>query len=145
MVVVIGDGSLAEACEKYVAEHDIDAHLLGFHEHALELLVDFDAFLLPSRFEGFPLTVLESLHAGVPVVAYAVGGVAEAINDGETGFVVTPGDEAAFVNRLERLVTDPERRVEMSARAERVARSHYTAERMVADYERVYANVLDGA
>jgi glycosyltransferase involved in cell wall biosynthesis len=142
-VVVIGDGPLAEECERYVDEHDINAHLLGFHERALELLVDFDVFLMPSRFEGFPLTVLECLHACVPVVAYDVGGIAEAIRDGETGFVVTPGDEETFVDRLERLVTNPERREEMSARAETVAQTHYTAERMVADYERVYANMLD--
>lgn len=142
-LVIIGDGPLAAECERYVAEHDIDAHLLGFHERALEFLVDFDVFFMPSRFEGFPITVLECLHAGVPVVAYDVGGIAEAIHDGETGFVVPPGDEEAFVERTEQLVTDPERREAMSARAETVARSHYTAERMVADYERVYASVLD--
>ena len=144
-VVVIGDGPLAEKCRQYIHKHDVDAHLLGFHEHALELLVDFDVFLMPSRFEGFPLTVLECLHAGVPVVAYDVGGIAEAVTDGETGFVVTPGDEEEFISRTERLVTNHERREEMSARAETVARAQYTAERMVADYEHLYAHVLDSA
>ena len=142
-VVVIGDGPLAEDCKHYAAEHDADTHFLGFHDHALELLVDFDVFLMPSRFEGFPLTVLECLHAGVPIVAYDVGGIAEAVSDGDTGFIVPPGDEETFVDRAERLVTHPEQREELSARAEGVARSHYTAERMVADYERVYAEVLD--
>lgn len=142
-VVVIGDGPLAGKCKRYVNEHDVDVHLLGFHEHALELLVNFDVSIIPSRFEGFPLTVLECFHAGVPVVAYDVGGVAEAIHNGVTGYVVTPGDETALVDRAERLVTDPERREEMSTCAETVARTHYTADRMVADYERVYASVLD--
>jgi glycosyltransferase involved in cell wall biosynthesis len=141
--VVIGDGPLAEECERYADDHDIDVHFLGFREHALELLMDFDVFLMPSRFEGFPLTILECLHAGVPVVAYDVGGIAEAIHDGETGFVVAPDDEAAFVERTERLVTDPDQRETMSTRAETVAQTHYTADRMVADYERVYAGVLD--
>lgn len=144
-VVVIGDGPLAKECRQYVHEHDVEAYLLGFHEHALELLVDFDIFLMPSRFEGFPLTVLECLHAGVPVVAYDIGGIAEAVTDGETGFVVTPGDEEQFVSQTERLVTDHGQREEMSVRAKTVARKHYTTERMVADYERVYADVLDGA
>jgi glycosyltransferase involved in cell wall biosynthesis len=141
--VLIGDGPLAEECERYADEHDVDIHLLGFHEHALDLLVDFDVFLLPSWFEGFPLTMLECLHAGVPVVAYDVGGVAEAINDGETGFVVAPGNEEAFVDRIERLVLNPERREKMSTSAKTVAADQYNAERMVTDYERVYENVLN--
>lgn len=141
-VVLIGDGPLREECAAYIERHGFDAHLLGFHEHALELLVDIDVFLLPSRFEGFPLTVLECLHAGVPVVAHDVGGVAEAVADGETGFVVPAGDEDAFVDRTERLVRDPERRERMGRRARDVARSTYTAERMVERYEAVYTAVL---
>lgn len=142
-LVVIGDGPLAGECKQYANENGIDVHLLGFHKHALDLLVDFDVFLLPSRFEGFPLTVLECLHAGVPVVAYDVGGVAEAIDDGKTGFVVAPGDEEAFVDRVERLVLDPKRRERMNTRAKTVATNRYTAERMVSDYERVYTDILD--
>src|SRR5699024_9756847 len=110
-------------CERYADEHGINVHLLGFYMRARELLADFDVFLMPSRFEGFPITVLECLHTGVPIVASDVGGIAEAISDGETGFVVAPGDEAAFVDRTERLVTDAERRAAMSARAKTVARN----------------------
>lgn len=142
-VVIIGDGPLSEHCRQYVDEHEIDVHLLGFRERALELLVDFDVFLMPSRFEGFPLTVLECLHAGVPVVAYDVGGISEAIHDGVTGFVVAPGDEMELVDRTEQLVIDHGQREGMSNRAETIARSQYTAGRMVADYERIYASVLD--
>ena len=141
--VIIGDGPLAGKCEQYADEHDIDVHFLGFYMRARELLEDFDVFLMPSRFEGFPITVLECLHAGVPVVAYDVGGIAEAVTDGETGFVIPSGDRETFIDRVEELVADPKHRKAMSANAETVAQTHYTAKRMVADYERVYANVLD--
>jgi len=141
--VLIGDGPLAADCKRYADEHGIEIHLLGFRERALELLLDFDVFLLPSRFEGFPLTVLESLHAGVPVVAYAVGGVDEAVINGESGFVVAPGDTTAFVDRVERLVTDADRRNEMGNRAEAVAASTFTAQRMAAEYDQLYVDVLD--
>lgn len=142
-LVMIGDGPLAEKCERYADEHNIDVHFLGFYMRARELLEDFDVFLMPSRFEGFPITVLECLHAGVPVVAYDVGGIAEAVTDGETGFVLPSGDREAFVDRVEELVVDSKRRNAMSTHAETVAQTHYTAKRMVADYERVYTNVLD--
>ena len=143
--VIIGSGPLAEDCEQYVAEHNLeDVHLLGFREDALELLADFAAFLLPSQFEGLPLTVLESLHAGVPLVAYDVGGVAEAIQHGETGFVVSAGDHEAFVEHVERLLADDVQRSEMGDRARVVAREKFSAGRMVSDYNRVYNRVLNG-
>jgi len=141
-VVLIGSGPLSDACKQYADEHGIDVHLLGFQEKALELLVDFDVFLMPSRFEGFPLTILECLYAGVPVVAYNVGGVGEAIVDGKTGYIVEQGNESAFVDRAERLVADAGRRERMRSRAE-AATEYYSARRMVADYERLYASVLD--
>ena len=141
--VLVGSGPLMDDCERYVTDHDLDnVHLLGFQEDALDMLPDFDAFVLPSRFEGFPLTVLESLHAGVPLVAYDVGGVAEAIDHGETGFVTPTGDHDAFVGHVERLLDDDKLRSELSARARTVAREEFSAERMVADYERVYERVL---
>jgi glycosyltransferase involved in cell wall biosynthesis len=140
--VVIGDGPLGADCKRYADDHGIEIHLLGFRERALELLLDFDVFLLPSEFEGFPLTVLESLHAGVPVVAYDVGGVGEAVVDGETGFVVAPGDATAFADRVERLVTDADRRNEMGNHAKTVAAKEFTAQRMAAEYDQLYADVL---
>lgn len=142
--VLIGSGPLGEECRRYVDEHDLhDVHLPGFREDALELLHDFDAFLLPSRFEGFPLTVLECLHAGVPIVAHDVGGVAEAIDDGVTGFVVSPDEpDHEYVDRVEQLITSPGQREEMSQRARQVANARFTEERMVDEYRAVYRRVL---
>ncbi|WP_282190226.1 glycosyltransferase family 4 protein [Halocatena salina] len=141
-VVIIGSGSLTADCREYIDDHDVDAHLLGFHQHALELLADIDVFLLPSRFEGFPLTVLECLHLGVPIVAYDVGGVSESIVDGETGFLVEPADLDQFVERVEKLVSDDGLREEMATRSRRRSKQ-FTVDRMVRDYEDVYADVLD--
>jgi glycosyltransferase involved in cell wall biosynthesis len=141
--VVIGSGPLAENCKQYVVEHNLEnVHLLGFREDALELLTDFAAFLLPSQFEGFPLTVLESLHAGVPVVAYDVGGVAEAIQHGETGFIVSADDHVSFVEHVKQLLADDMQRSEMGDRAQAVACEKFSVGRMVSDYNRVYNRVL---
>ncbi|MFC4357714.1 glycosyltransferase [Halobium salinum] len=141
--VLIGDGPLAEDCKRFVRNNGMeDVHLLGFRQDALPLLADLDAFLLPSRFEGFPLTVLETMHLGVPIVAYDVGGVSEALSDRETGRVVLPGDEAAFTDAVEELVVNKTRRREMGDAARRRARNRFTAERMVADYDRLYDSIL---
>lgn len=142
--VLVGTGPLIDDCEQYVVKHDLtDVHLLGFREDALELLPDFDVFLLPSRFEGFPLTVLESLHAGVPLVAYDVGGVAEAIEHGENGFIVPADDHDSFVDHAERLLVDDMSRYEMGECAKTVARRQFSAERMISDYECVYDRVIN--
>lgn len=142
--VIIGSGPLAEDCEKYAAENNIDdVYMLGFREDALNLLFDFDLFLLPSKFEGFPLTVLESLHAGVPLIAYDTGGVSEAIEHGETGLVAPPGDHDSFVMYTEQLLADDARRTEMSERAQAVASKQFSAERMISEYESTYKQILD--
>jgi glycosyltransferase involved in cell wall biosynthesis len=142
--VLIGSGPLYEDCQHYVDRHNLhDVHLPGFREDALELLHDFDAFVLPSRFEGFPLTVLECLHAGVPIVAHDVGGVAEAIDDGVTGFIVSPDEpDHEFVDRVERILTSPQQRNKMGRRARQVANERFTEDRMVDEYREVYQQVL---
>ncbi len=137
--VLIGDGPKRAACESMVRERGVEAVLPGFREDALDLLPGFDLFLLPSRFEGFPLSVLESMHAGVPVLAYDVGGVAEAV---PPEGVVPAGDLSAFIDRAEELVTSPDARLDLAARVRDRARERFTADRMVADYEQVYERTL---
>ena len=135
--VLVGDGPLRRACERRVRGRP-DQHVLGFREDARALLGAFDLLLLPSRFEGLPLVVLEAMHLGVPVVAYDVGGVAEAVSEGRTGAVVPPGDERALVDAAERLLCDPDRRERASEYAVTRARSRFTADRMVGAYDSVY-------
>ncbi|MFC7047196.1 glycosyltransferase family 4 protein [Halobacteriaceae archaeon GCM10025711] len=142
-VVLIGDGPLMSECREFIEHANINnAYLLGFVEDALELLPDLDVFLLPSRFEGLPLTVLESMHLGVPLVAYDVGGVPEVIEDGETGYVVPKGDFESFVAATQNLVENEDLRVQFSQRARELAVKNYSADRMISEYEAVYDDLL---
>ena len=75
--------------------------------------------VLASRWEGLPLSLLEAMRAGLPVVASRVGGVAEAVVPGQTGLLVPPGDEGALAGALEALLEDPGLRVRLG-RAGRV-------------------------
>ena len=78
----------------------------------------------PLNWEGFPLTILEGMRAGLPVVASNVGGVSEAVLHGETGYLVGPGDAQGFQARLRELVRDGELR----ARLGKAGRARYERE-----------------
>jgi glycosyltransferase involved in cell wall biosynthesis len=96
--------------------------LVGERGDVPELLAAADVFVLSSRSEALPMSIIEAMAAGLPVVSSGVGGVPELVADGETGFVVPPGDPAALAGALSRLIADPDLRRRMGtagrARAE---------------------------
>lgn len=142
--VLIGKGPLMNECRSFVNDRDLEnVYLAGFREDALSLLPEFDVFLLPSRFEGFPLTVLECLHAGVPVVAYDVGGVAEAIDSGVVGEIVPAGEEERFVEAVAALVSDPDRLATYARRARLVGSQHFTVNKMIKKYNKIYNKTIN--
>jgi glycosyltransferase involved in cell wall biosynthesis len=101
-----------------------------------------DAFALTSRWEGFPLVVLEAMRAGLPVVAYDIGGVCEQVHHGNTGFLIDPGDAIALAGRLRQLATDPELAKRMGQAARRRFEERFKIERMVDSIEDYYLRAL---
>lgn len=87
----------------------------------LEVLKAAHLLVLPSYQEGLPMSILEAMGAGLPVVATPVGGVAEAVIDGETGALVRPGDVDGLAGALTRLVSDPALRLRQGAAGRRLA------------------------
>ena len=90
---IVGDGPDRAAVEAEIRAAGLDGvvELAGERDDVPGLLADADVFVLSSRSEGAPLSVLEAMAAGLPVVASAVGGVPEIVADGETGLLVPPG------------------------------------------------------
>ncbi len=111
-LVIVGDGSERERVEDELARRSLEGRvrLLGERDDVPDLLADADVFLLASRSEGLPLSVIEAMAAGLPVVASDVGGLRELVREGETGALVRPGDPAALAEALRPLLADRELR-----------------------------------
>jgi len=98
--------------------------------------------VLTSASEGTPVTIIEALAAGRPAVATRVGGVPDVVDEGETGFLVRPGDTHALAERIEILARDPERRAAMGAAGRERTLSRYAVERLVDDMDELYRELL---
>jgi glycosyltransferase involved in cell wall biosynthesis len=103
-----------------------------------------DIFVLPSRSEGFSNAIVEAMAASLPVVATNVGGNAEAVQDGVSGFVVPSEDPAALSAAIIRLLSDPSQAREMGAAGRNVAAERFTTEAMMSRIVSAYKNLLSG-
>ncbi len=142
---IAGDGPLRAEVEARIAQHGLGDRvtLLGERDDVPDLLAHAAVALQTSLYEGCPLTVLEAMAAGVPVVAVGVGGIDELVDEGETGFVTT-GDPHDIAKALLRVLDDAELRTRMGRRAAARARAEFTRERMATETFRVYDAILAG-
>ena len=143
--ILAGDGPdrarlQAQAQELGLGERVI---FLGYRDDISDLLGCCDLFVLPSLFEGLPLSILEAMAANKPVVASAVGGNDEAIVHGETGLLVPPADPAALAGAIHRLLSDLELARRLAVQAELRVRQRFSAEAMVEHVSQIYEQILD--
>jgi glycosyltransferase involved in cell wall biosynthesis len=144
---MVGDGPDRGQLEDRAHELGIvrDTLFLGYQEEVAPFYAAFDALVLPSGNEGTPVSAIEALAAGRPVVATRVGGVPDVVRDGEDGFLVEAGATDDLADRLERLARDPELRERMgTAGRERVV-PRYAVDRLVDDVDRLYRSLLSEA
>ncbi len=124
---LVGDGPLRRTVEEELRRLGLGAtvRLLGEREDVATLLAQSDVFVLASRSEGLPLSILEAMAAGLPVVASRVGGVPELVVDGETGLLVRPGDPEQLAAALGRLLADELLRRRLGEAGRARAREHF--------------------
>jgi glycosyltransferase involved in cell wall biosynthesis len=141
---MIGDGPDRPAVERRAHELGVmrDTLFLGYQEEVAPYYAAFDAMILPSINEGTPVSAIEALAAGRPVVATRVGGVPDVVREGEDGFLVDPGDVDALAERLARLARDPELRERLGAAGRARVIPRYSVERLVDDVDRLYRSLL---
>jgi glycosyltransferase involved in cell wall biosynthesis len=142
---VAGEGPEREALERLISERGLDQRfrLLGWRDDVPALLAAADVFALPSRNEAFPVSLLEALAAGTPVVASRVGGVGELITDRETGLLFAVDDVDALAAAISSLIADPALRGRLASAGMAAVRDRFGVAPMVdatvAEYERLLA------
>lgn len=143
-LLLVGDGPTREDVEKEIKQLGLEevARCPGTSEDVGADLEEADLFVLTSNWEGFPLSVLEAMRAGLPVVASEVGGIGEAVAHGETGFLVPRGDRDKLAEALRRLAEDHELRRRMGEAGRRRFEEQFTVEPMLAATRGLYREVL---
>jgi glycosyltransferase involved in cell wall biosynthesis len=137
--LVIGDGSCRDLIQQRSRELGVADNLLmlGSRNDIPRLLAAMDVFALTSHIEANPVSILEAMSVGRPVVATNVGSIHEAVADGRTGFLVAPGDADRFADRVLQLLREPLVCGSMGAAARQAVVDGWSIEAMVHGYERL--------
>lgn len=146
-LVLVGEGDLEEQLEAQAKNFGLAnrIHFLGLRTDIPEVLGAADVFVLSSDWEGNPLSIMEAMAAGLPVVSTAVGGVPDLFANGREGFQVPQGDGEAFSGAMTFFLRDPETRRSMGMAAARRARENFDVSRMVHAYEELYERLIEHA
>lgn len=144
--LVVGDGPLREELEAEATKLGLGERIIfaGHRRDVDTILPCLDVLVLPSITEGLPLIILEAMAAARPVVASAVGGVPEAVEDGKTGLLVSAGDEQALAAAVKKIIAHPEAARSMGLAGRRRVREHFTVAEMVRKTERLYLEAFSG-
>ncbi len=142
--VVAGEGELRaemEAAADALGVRDA-VFFIGRCTRVAELLAVSEVCVLSSRAEGFSNSILEYMAAARPVVVTDVGGAREAVSEGESGYIVAPGDAEAMAARIAELLSEPERARRMGARGREIVEEKFSAAAQLARTEELYGRLL---
>ena len=144
VLCMVGDGPDRDAVEQRAHDLDIVRHCLfvGYQDEVAPYYAAFDALILPSANEGTPVSAIEALAGGRPVVATRVGGVPDVVRDGIDGYLVEPGDVDAMAARLADLAADPPLRHRMGEAGRASVHERYSVDRLLDDVDRLYRELL---
>lgn len=142
--VICGDGIEKPALQELARKLRMDTQVefRPWTGNVAEALGTYDIFVMPSLREGLPITLLEAMAAGLPVVASDIGGIREVVTDGKEGLLVNTADKKAFSAALISLGRDPDRAVNMGGQGAARVRSCFTVEREMQRMGDIYRQVL---
>ena len=145
-LLIVGDGTERNTLEEYSREKGFADHVLfvGFQSEPLDYLACADVFVLPSRYEGISIAILEAMSAGLPVVATDVGGNREVVVPDETGIIVPLDDKRELLEGLLLLSRNLRLREQMSTNAFKRVRNHFNIRGAAEKYVKIYRECKRG-
>jgi glycosyltransferase involved in cell wall biosynthesis len=145
--VLFGDGPLVPQLRVQVDALGLRERfvLAGFRADATCFLPHLDLVVLPSFTEGLPVVLLEALVAAVPVVATAVGGTPEVVEDGVSGYLVPARDPAALADRIAAILASPDRARAMGRRGRERVKAEFSLARQGLEYQRLFERLTGGS
>lgn len=143
-LIIGGEGTEREPIEKLRHEYGLEdrVFLPGWRLDSSALCRVVDLFVLPSDWEGLPMSILEAMSASLPILATDVGDVSKAVIAGENGLLVPPRDLDKMATALAELIGDPEKRRRFGAASRAIWQRHYSVEGMARRYEEIYARYV---
>lgn len=143
-LLIVGAGTCEGELRSLAVARGVAARVqfLGHRDDVAEILAGCDIFVLPSRSEAFPNSVMEAMTAGLPVIATAVGGVPELIDHQVNGMLIPPDDRAALLGALRDVVDDPARAAAFGRSARDTIVSRFSFTRMVSSFEELYIELI---
>lgn len=142
--VLAGDGPMRRALESQVIMQGLGSRIrfLGFQQNVPEILRQATLFVRPSLLEGHPLTVLEAMACGVPVIASRIAGNVDLIQHGKTGILTPAGDASALSQAIVTLLQDADARGRLAANARRIVERHRGWDLIADQFAQVYQGAL---
>jgi glycosyltransferase involved in cell wall biosynthesis len=143
-LVLVGEGALRGQLEQQAKNLGLagQAHFLGLRTDIPDVLGASDVFVLSSDYEGNPLSVIEAMASGLPIVSTAAGGVPDLFESGKEGFIVQPGDVRGLADAIALLLVDGKSRKSLGLAAARRAKGNFDVSTMVWAYEELYENLI---
>jgi glycosyltransferase involved in cell wall biosynthesis len=133
-----------ELIERYGLSNNVIIHGLVTGDHLRDLYLKCDVFLLTSREESSPISIVEAMAAGKPVVSTDVGGVPEIVNDGENALLAGIGDHKKIAQLIARIVRDRDLREEFGKASSEIAMADWSSRTVAIETERMYKEILNG-
>ncbi len=142
---IAGSGAELEYVKKFVKEQKIlHIKFLGYvsGEKKIEVFLNSDIYLFPTYYEGLPISVLEAMYFGLPVITRRVGGLKDFFINGKHGFITDSKDPKIFANYLEKLILNKDLRMKISQFNHNYAKEYFVASKVVRRIEQVYLNLF---
>lgn len=141
---LVGDGPLKADIIKTVKDHTLEDAIIftGAVSNTLEYIAAADVLLLPSILEGLPAVILEAFYCKTPVVAYDVGGIGEVVRHGETGLLITKGDESGFADAVVNLLGNESLEREITAAAHELVMREFDNKEIAKRFINVYQDLI---